>query len=229
MEKSDIKLSDWMRILFGNVPVSFMFEVFIRTLIMYLLLLFIMRFLGKRMAGQISVTELSVMLLLGAIVSAPMQLPDRGILQGLWLLLIILFLQRGLSWWGTKNVKAEKLTYGEATLLVKDGVLDVNAMMGTRISRPELFRELRSKNIYQLGKVKRVYMEASGSMSIYQSDKEKPGLTILPSSDKDIQQLNKEAGNNLKACCCCGNTQTLTDTRLPCDCCHSTDWSNAVL
>ncbi len=108
MEKSDVKLSDWMRILFGNVPLEFMIEVFIRTLIMYILLLVTMRFLGKRMAGQISVTELSVMLLLGAVVSSPMQLPDRGILQGLWLLLIILLLQRLLSWWGTKDAKVEK-------------------------------------------------------------------------------------------------------------------------
>ena len=113
---------------------------------------------------------------------------------------------------------------------MKDGMLDVNALLDTHISRPELFKELRSKNIYQLGKVKRVYIEASGDMSIYQSDDEKPGLSVLPSSDEAIQQLNKEAGNNLKACCCCGNVQTVTDTeQTQCDNCHSIDWSNAVL
>lgn len=230
MEKSDVKLSDWMRILFGNVPLEFMIEVFIRTLIMYILLLVTMRFLGKRMAGQISVTELSVMLLLGAVVSSPMQLPDRGILQGLWLLLIILLLQRLLSWWGSKNAKVEKITYGDATLLVKDGLLDVQSLLDTRISRAELFKELRSKKVYQLGKVKRVYLEASGDMSIYKSDEEKPGLSVLPSSDPDIQQLNKEAGNDLKACCCCGNVQPVTDVKhTQCDRCHSTDWNNAVL
>ena len=219
-----------MRILIGNVPLDFMIEVFIRTIIMYLSLLVIMRFLGKRMAGQISVTELSVMLLLGAVVSAPMQLPDRGILQGLWLLIIILVLQRGLSWWGTKSAKAEKITYGEATMLVKDGLIDVQAMLDTRISRPELFKEIRSKNIYQLGKVKRVYMEASGDMSIYEADKEKPGLSVLPASDKDIQQLHKDGGKDLKACCCCANTQTVTDIKnTPCTICHSVDWVNAVL
>ncbi len=230
MEKGDIKLTDWIRILFGNVPLSFMFEVFIRTLIMYVALLIIMRFLGKRMAGQISVTELSVMLLMGAVVSAPMQLPDRGIFQGLWLMIIILLLQRLLTWWGTKSAKVEKITFGEATMLVKDGLIDVQAMLDTRISRPELFKELRSKNIYQLGKVKRVYMEASGSMSIYEADKEKPGLSVLPSSDADIQQLHKMPDKNLKACCCCANTQTVTNTKhTECNICHSIDWVNAVL
>ncbi len=89
----------------------------------------------------------------------------------------------------------------------------MKSLLGTRISRPELFKELRSKNIYQLGKVKRVYLEASGDMSIYQSDEEKPGLSVLPSSDPDIQELNKEAGNDLKACCCCGNVQPVTDVK----------------
>lgn len=230
MDKNDLRLSDWMRILIGNVPLSFMVEVFFRTLIMYLILLVVMRFLGKRMAGQISVTELSVMLLLGAVVSAPMQLPDRGILQGVWLLVIILFLQRSLSWWGTKSAKAEKITYGEATMLVKDGLIEVQALLDTRISRPELFKELRSKEIYQLGKIKRVYIEASGDMSIYKADEAKPGLSVLPSSDKDIQQILTDAGNNLKACACCGNVQTVIQTdSTPCDVCHSVDWSNAVL
>ena len=230
MDKNDIKLTDWMRILFGNVPLSFMFEVFIRTLIMYLILLVVMRFLGKRMAGQISVTELAVMLLLGAVVSAPMQLPDRGILQGAWLLVIILFLQRMVSWWGTKSAKAEKVTYGEATLLVKDGLIDVQAMLDTRISRPELFRSLRSKNIYQLGKVKRVYIEASGDISIYETDKEKPGLSTLPPFDEEAQKIYKEADKGLKACNCCANVQKVNNTETTqCDICHSVDWSAAVL
>lgn len=230
MDKDEIMLSDWKRILFGNVNIDFMLEVFARTLVMYLLLLIVIRFLGKRMSGQISVTELSVMLLLGAVVSAPMQMPDRGLLQGFWLLIIILFLQRTLVWYGARNVKAEKLTQGEATMLVKDGIIEVQAMLDTRISRPELFKELRSKNIYQLGKVKRVYIEASGSMSIYEMDQEKPGLSVLPAADKSIQQLHKIAPDNLKACCCCGFTQTVTDVeKTTCNICQSIDWGNAVL
>ena len=230
MEKNDIRLDDWMRILFGNVPISFMFEVFIRTLVMYVLLLMVIRYLGKRMSGQLSVTELSVMLLLGAVVSSPMQLPDRGLLQGLWLLVIILVLQRGLTWIGARNAKIEKITQGEAALLVKDGIIDINNLVATRVSRPELFKEIRSKNIYQLGKVKRVYIEASGAMSIYEADNAKPGLSVLPTADKEIQMLNKEAGDNLKVCCCCGNTQTLSDTaHTACNVCNSIDWGTAVV
>jgi hypothetical protein len=53
-------------------------------------LLYILRWLGKRMSGQLTIMELSVMLTLGAIVSASMQIPDHGILEGVLLLLCAL-------------------------------------------------------------------------------------------------------------------------------------------
>ena len=79
MKKEDIHLGDLARILFGEAPPLFLLEVFVRTLIVYVFLLYILRWLGKRMSGQLTIMELSVMLTLGAIVSASMQIPDHGI------------------------------------------------------------------------------------------------------------------------------------------------------
>jgi uncharacterized membrane protein YcaP (DUF421 family) len=70
-------------------------EVFIRTLIIYVFLLFVLRWLGKRMSGQLAIMELSVMLTLGAIAAASMQLPDHGILEGFLLLLCALLSAQG--------------------------------------------------------------------------------------------------------------------------------------
>lgn len=67
MEKKDIHFNDLHRLLFGEAPAIFLLEVFIRTLFTYLILLVITRWLGKRMTGQLSITEMAVMLTLGAI------------------------------------------------------------------------------------------------------------------------------------------------------------------
>lgn len=56
-----------------------------------------MRLLGKRMNAQLTVAELSVMIMLGGIVSVPMQIPDRGILQGVLVLACIVALFRGIN------------------------------------------------------------------------------------------------------------------------------------
>src|SRR5206468_811332 len=146
-------------ILFGEAPPVFMLEVFLRTIIVYLGLLVVVRLLGKRMQGQLTITEMAVMLTLGAIVSPAMQIPDKGILMGLLLLLCILIFQRSLTWINFINERIEKLTQGELITLVKDGKLNVEEMKRSRISHQQLFQVLREKSIFNLGDVERVYLE----------------------------------------------------------------------
>src|SRR6476659_4263861 len=74
MEKDEIHFGDIKRWLFGDAPPEFMIEVFIRTILIYLFLLLIVRLMGKRMSGQITLTEMAVMITLGAIVSPAIQL-----------------------------------------------------------------------------------------------------------------------------------------------------------
>ncbi|HEY9001548.1 MAG TPA: YetF domain-containing protein [Mucilaginibacter sp.] len=186
MEKDDIHLSDWRRILFGQAPPEFLLEVFIRTAVIYILLLIVVRWLGKRMSGQLTILELAVMLTLGAVVSPPMQVPDRGLSQGVILLICLLALQRGISLIGYLNTKFENLTQGKVNLLIKDGVLQLEAMKNERVSREQIFAQLRLQKIYNLGNVQRMYIEACGIFSIYKSPKSQPGLPILPKDDHDI-------------------------------------------
>jgi len=83
MRKEEINWDDWLRILIGTAPAEFLLEVLISTIIIYLFVLLTLRLMGKRMGGQLTISELVVMLRLGAIVSVPMQIPDKGLLQGI--------------------------------------------------------------------------------------------------------------------------------------------------
>src|SRR5215210_3002625 len=119
MKKEEIHLGDIKRWLFGQTPPEFMIEVAIRTLLIYVILLLVVRLFGKRMTGQITLVELAVMVTLGAIVSPVMQLPDRGILFGVIALFVALLFQRGLNLVAFKNEKVEHVTQGTLTLLIK--------------------------------------------------------------------------------------------------------------
>src|SRR4051812_43129161 len=110
-----MSLATWKRILIGTAPFGFALEVFLRTIVVYLVLVAAVRLLGKRMSGQITNLELGVMMTLGAIVSVPMQSPDRGIVPGLLLLVCVVLLQRGFSEIGTRSSRAERLLLGEAS------------------------------------------------------------------------------------------------------------------
>jgi uncharacterized membrane protein YcaP (DUF421 family) len=229
MEKDDIKLGDWERILIGDAPAEFLVEVLIRTVLIYLILLVVMRLLGKRMNGQLTNLELAVMLTMGAIVSPAMQLPDRGVLASILALICALVFLRGTNWLGFKSNKAEQQIQGTETVIVKDGIIQLDKMAENRLSHQQVYAALRSENVYNLGKVKRLYLEAYGMFSIYQDEKGKPGLSVLPPADKEIQSIHQHPDEKLLACTNCGNTVPVSPKPATCPICHANDWVEAVL
>lgn len=230
MEVSDIKLSDIKRILMGDAPYGFLLEVVIRTLIIYFFLLIVIRFMGKRMTGQLTLTEMAVMIGLGAIISIPAQAYDRGILQGALLLVLVLGFQRGTTLLYTKNVRYEKLLQGDETLLVKNGTIQVPQLDSAKITREQLFAILRNKGVHQLGQVKRLYQESSGLFSVYTEQHPKPGLSILPEADKEILSTQPRPDSRLQACSSCGNTAIPPgNTPHTCTLCGNEKWEPVVI
>ncbi|GAB4046799.1 YetF domain-containing protein [Spirosoma litoris] len=229
MNKDDIKFGDWQRILIGDAPGEFLLEVFIRTTLIYIALLVVMRLLGKRMNGQLTNLEMSVMLTMGAIVSPAMQLPDRGLLSGILALLCALAFLREINLLGFRNSKTEKLIQGTETVIIKDGIMQIDVMEKNRLSHQQIYAALRSENIYNLGKVKRLYLEAYGMFSIYTDEKGKPGLSVLPPTDSEIQSIHQHPTEKLLACTNCGNTIPAKSQPESCPICQANDWGDAVL
>ena len=223
MEQEKIFLTDWKRIFFGDTPPEFVLEIFGRTLIIYLVLLIAMRVFGKRLTGQLTIIEMSIMLTMGAILAPAMQLADRGLLAGTVALLCALVFERGINYWGLKNSSAEETIQGKETVLVEDGILQVDNLRNSRISRTQLLSQLRSENIYNVSKVHRVYLEACGQFSMYTRETDTPGLSTLMDTDSEIhsiQQLDRES----VACQSCGNTVPSHPKPGNCPVCQANQW-----
>lgn len=232
MKKEEIHLEDIKRILFGQAPPEFLIETFIRTLIIYIVLLAVVRWLGKRMSGQLTIMEMAVMLTLGAIVSVPMQMPDRGLLQGILLLVIIAGLQRGMSLVGFKRGKFEDWTQGKTSLMVKDGLLQLEQLEKDSISRQQIFAQLRQEKVFNLGMVDRLYLEAHGTFSIFRAEQPRPGLSILPPDDQEAYDMQEKAVTDeptaieLLACVSCGIVKPKNSVS-PCENCGHDEWVKA--
>ncbi|WP_343691824.1 YetF domain-containing protein [Chitinophaga sp.] len=213
------------RILFGEAPASFLLEVLIRTVVIVILLQFIVRPLGKRMSGQLTITELAIVIMLGAIIGAMAEIPDKGLMQGALALLLIAIFQRSITWLGVHNEKIENLTQGKFSIVVKEGVIQLPALKKALITKEQLFTILRSQEIYQLGQVKRVYLEASGAFSIYKMKTPSPGLSTLPTTDNELHVTRAE--EPLKACTSCGNLRA--SDHGACDVCKQDEWAPAQI
>jgi uncharacterized membrane protein YcaP (DUF421 family) len=223
MKNEDIHFRDLRRWLFGEAPPEFLIEVLFRTFLIYLFLLVVVRLMGKRMTGQITLTELCVVITLGAIVSPVMQMPDKGILYGVLVLTCAYIFQRGINLWGFKNEKVEKLTQGTLSLIIRDGELNTGELKRLRISKHQLFAILREKKIQNLGEIERAYWEACGICSIYKADKNKPGIAVLPEEDRSIFNIQHQLDTGLRACGQCGHLQNIQQASR-CTVCYSAEW-----
>jgi uncharacterized membrane protein YcaP (DUF421 family) len=231
MNRYEIHLEDAARILFGQAPPEFLFEVFLRAIVTYTLLLLIVRWLGKRMTGELTLMEMAVMLTLGAIVSTPMQVPDRGIMQGLVLLLCAVGFQRGISYLGYRSHRFEDFSQGTPSLIVKDGVFQLKVMENDRISREQVIAMLRQQQIFNLGLAERIYLEACGAFSVYRYTQKQPGLPLFPKDDDVIDEEGQglvKPAPDFEACSNCG-TITTKSTAGACKTCGHDKFIIAVI
>jgi uncharacterized membrane protein YcaP (DUF421 family) len=158
-----------------------------------------------------------------------MQAPDRGLLQGIVILICVVILHRGLSLLTFKSRKLEVLTQGDVSLLVKNGVIDVEELKKSAMSHEQLFAQIRGKDIRHLGQVKRVYLEACGLFSVYENSNPKPGLSVLPAKDDNICRSQSRTDKYV-ACKNCGYTIELRAKHAgTCRSCGISDWDQAVI
>jgi uncharacterized membrane protein YcaP (DUF421 family) len=229
MKKEEIQPWDFQRILFGQAPEGFLVEVLLRAVFMYLLLMVVLKALGKRMDGQLTLTELAVMVTFGAIVAVPMQIPDRGLLLGIVAMLCVMAFQRGVNWLTVKSPAFEDTTQGVSSTLVKDGRIELDELYRAGLSRQNLFAMIRQQGIFNLAKVKRFYFEACGVMSIYEERQNKPGLSLLPPGEFHVLKSQGKVDHAYIACSSCGNVIEKQKENQSCAVCGKKEWIEAIV
>src|SRR5215210_2482463 len=227
-QQQQLQPFDFHRLLIGQTPGWFLIEIAVRMVLIYLMLMVAMRLMGKRVAAQMSLSEIAVIVTLGAAVGVPMQTPERGILAPLVLLGIAILFQRGLSLWAFRDRKVEVVSQGDVCVVVQDGMLMLKQLEANVLSRERLFSVLRAQGIQHLGQLRRVYLESSGDVSLIKRKESHPGLSVLPTFDDEIRQLDI-AADGLFACLSCGYVHESKSKPLEsCKQCGCSSWTEAV-
>ncbi|MCF0057061.1 DUF421 domain-containing protein [Dyadobacter sp. CY356] len=227
MKSEDIQLSDWQRILLGDVPGSFFIEVIFRTLIVYMILMVSMRLMGKRMEAALGRNEMISMVSLAAAIGIPLQSPDRGLLPALIIAVVVVLTQHFIAKKSMESEKFEEITQDNIGALVEDGRLNLAIMEATRITRERVFGQLRFKEVNHLGEVKRLYLEANGKFTFIENTKPVAGLSIIPTWDCEFKMRISKDSNEL-ACNHCGHIKEKYLGEEECDSCGFIDWVKAV-
>jgi uncharacterized membrane protein YcaP (DUF421 family) len=223
---------DMHRIFIGDAPVLYFVEIIFRTIIMYAYTIFLLRVLGKRGMGQLSTLELAIIIGFGSAVGDPMMQADMPVTYGIIAITVIALLQIGLEKIINTNKKIEKVMEGEPNLVVDDGYMKLENMLKDNLSKEDLFRLLRVKDVTHLGEISKAFFETTGQISVMfqPSKKIKFGLTILPKSEinsNDIILANEIVSNEgVYACTNCGCTKEFFKNEIikSCTCCGETKW-----
>jgi uncharacterized membrane protein YcaP (DUF421 family) len=228
MKPEDVHLTDWKRLLLGDTPWLFLVEIAWRTVVAYAVMIVLLRVLGNHMSGPLTRLEMSVVLMLGALLVGAIQLPGQGLLIAVELMAAVLVIQRGLGLVEIAHPAFELASQGDAIPCVEDGVLRVDILRGASISREQIQGALRQQKVRQLGEVRRLYLEAYGEFSLFRQAEPRPGLCVLPAKDPEGRQRCRPSPG-LAACASCGQVVPEEKAQARCERCDHHEWATAVL
>ena len=226
MDKNDnIKVFDWHRIFYAeNIPNSYLAEIGVRTVIMFLVLILILKLISKRGVKQLSVFELAILIALGSATGDPMFYHYVPVTYGIVVLLVIIFLYKIITTLTAKSKKLELILEGKPVCILTNGRINYKNYQKVGLPYDKFFAELRLKNVAHLGQVKKAYLETSGEMSIYMFEDEEvcSGLPIYPELIEN--PMGKIENLDNYACIYCGNIQPINDAKTVCTICANNKW-----
>ena len=154
-----------------------MIATFIRVIIMYILVLIIMRLMGKREIGQLQPFELVISIMIADLAVIPLGNIGMPILSGVIPILGLLVMHLLISFINLKSVNARKIICGKPTILIYRGRIDQKQLKKERFTLNELQERLRGNNIANIGDVEYAILETSGQITVIQKPEKR---TTIP-------------------------------------------------
>ena len=143
-----------------------MFTTFIRTIILYFVIIIGIRLMGKRQVGELEPSELVLSLIIADLASVPMQ--DLGIPlhTGIIPILTLLALAMILSVLTMKSVRIRVLFCGKPSIIIREGQIQQHEMRKNRLTVDELSEELRGQGHTDIAAIKYAILETNGRLSV---------------------------------------------------------------
>ena len=156
-----------------------MVSILVRTIIIYILLSFSLRIMGKRQLGEMDVVELVSTLLISELASIPIDDPDIPLLNAIIPILLILSAEVILSTVKNKSEKLKESLEGKPTYIIYKGRLSQEALRENRISINELLSEMRSQGVGDISEVNYAILEQNGSLSLLKKNADEIAHTLV--------------------------------------------------
>ena len=147
---------------------------YVRTILLYLVLIGVVRLMGKRQIGQMEPSEFVVTMLVANLAAIPLEQTDFPLHSGIIPIFTVLFLEIAVSWLSMRSIKLRKFLCGKPIILMENGTILQKNLKKSRITLDELTAKLREKDVLDLKTVQYAILETGGNLSVFLYAKEKP-------------------------------------------------------
>lgn len=146
----------------------------VRTMIVYLLVVFAMRLMGKRQIGELKPHELIITILISQIVTIPVQDNSMPLINSIIPMLTLVSLELFVSFLGMKSFVFRNVLQGRPVLVINHGVIDQKQLKRLRFTVDDLIDALRSKDVFDISTVEYAVIETNGTLTVLTKKAEQP-------------------------------------------------------
>ena len=161
-----------------------------RTILGYVLFFLLMKFMGKREIGQISLFDFIIILSIADLMVMGIDDFDSDILFSFLPMIIVAIIQKILAVISLKSSKIRNMLDGDISYIIIDGMINLDEMKKQRYNMNDLYTQLREVGVKSIQEVDIAILESSGKLSVFKSDNKKDySLPVITSGEIDESVL----------------------------------------
>jgi uncharacterized membrane protein YcaP (DUF421 family) len=151
-------------------------SILLRTVFIYVFLLVIMRVMGKREIGKLSIFDLVVSFMIADISSMAIENKEEPLITWISPIILLASLQILLSFILIKSERIRNWVDGSPVPLIENGKIVDKNMAKLRYNLDDLFTQLREKNIPDVSDVEFAVLETTGKLSVFPKEEKRPAF-----------------------------------------------------
>ena len=156
-----------------------MINLLVRTFIIYIAVIAVMRLMGKRQIGQLQPFEMVITIIIADLAAMPMQDEKIPLLRGIIPLVVLLFAQVVFSYIIFRNKRFRNWLNGTPSVIIAHGKINHTTLQHCMINFSDIVEAMHGQGISDLGDIDFAVLETNGSISFFQ----KPEFQGVQKSD----------------------------------------------
>lgn len=164
-----------------------------RSILFYIMIIFVYKIMGKREIGELSIVDLIVSLFIAEFVAISVENYKESIFMSIIPIIIIVLLQIMSSRISLKSKVTRDILEGKPSVIINRGKINFKEMLKQRYNIDDLLVQLRTQSIKSIEEVDYAILEVNGKLSIFKksdNDNAYP-LPVIINGILDLEALTQ--------------------------------------